>query len=159
MMKAEKGLRGVIYIGAFKLLSALLLFLAAGGLFHLLGADIGPTLTRLVLSAHLDPENRLIERLLAFLAGIDATRLRLIDAGTFFYGLLQLVEGVGLIRGRHWAEYLTIFATSSLIPFELYEIVEKPTLIRFTVLAVNALIVAYLLWQLRAARKRRRLRI
>lgn len=154
-MKKEKGLRGVIYIGIFKLACAVLLFLAAGGIFRLLDANIGETLTRLVLSAHLDPENRLIERVLAFLAGMDAHRLRLIDAGTFFYGLLQLVEGIGLIRGKHWAEYLTIFATSSLIPFELYEIMEKPGTVRFLVLLINLLIVAYLLWQLHASRKRR----
>jgi uncharacterized membrane protein (DUF2068 family) len=36
--------------------------------------------------------------------------------------MLELVEGVGLWLDPLWAEYLTVIATSLLIPVELYEL-------------------------------------
>jgi len=65
------------------------------------------------------------------------------------YGLLELVEGVGLWLDRLWAEYLTVIATSLIIPVEVYELVRKPTLLKAGGIAVNVAIVAYLAWLLR----------
>ena len=65
------------------------------------------------------------------------------------YGLLELVEGVGLWLDQLWAEYLTVIATSLLLPFELYELARKPSLLKAGGIAVNIAIVAYLAWMLR----------
>lgn len=64
------------------------------------------------------------------------------------YGLLETVEGVGLWLDRLWAEYLTVIATSLLVPLELYELVHKPTLLKAGGIAVNLVIVGYLGWRL-----------
>ena len=64
------------------------------------------------------------------------------------YGGLETVEGYGLWRDRLWAEYLTVIATSLLVPLELYELVHKPTLLKAGGIAVNLLIVGYLAWRL-----------
>jgi uncharacterized membrane protein (DUF2068 family) len=69
--------------------------------------------------------------------------------GTFCYALLHLVEGIGLILGRDWAGYLVIGASSSLIPFEFYEILQRPTLLRVSLFVVNIGIVIYLAITLR----------
>jgi uncharacterized membrane protein (DUF2068 family) len=71
------------------------------------------------------------------------------EAGTFFFSALRLVEGVGLFLERDWAGYLVVFATSSLIPFEIYEIIQKHSVPRIAILIVNIGIVAYLIVQLR----------
>jgi uncharacterized membrane protein (DUF2068 family) len=60
-----------------------------------------------------------------------------------------LVEGIGLILERHWASYLVIVATSSLIPFEIYEIVQKHSVVRIALLLLNCGIVVYLIAALR----------
>jgi len=65
------------------------------------------------------------------------------------YGLLESVEGVGLWLDQLWAEYLTVIATSLLIPLELYELARKPTLLKAAGIAVNLVIVAYLARALR----------
>ena len=65
----------------------------------------------------------------------------------FFYAGLFSVEGVGLWRERRWAEYLTIVATASLVPFEVYEIVQHPSWPRVATLGVNLLAVGYLTWR------------
>ena len=65
------------------------------------------------------------------------------------YGLLELVEGTGLWLDKLWAEYLTVVATSLLVPLEVYELVRKPTLLKAAGVSVNVAIVAYLAWRLR----------
>jgi uncharacterized membrane protein (DUF2068 family) len=62
---------------------------------------------------------------------------------------LHAIEGIGLIRGRDWAGYLVIGATSSLIPFEIYEIARKHSLLRISLLILNVGIVAYLVFTIR----------
>ena len=69
--------------------------------------------------------------------------------GTFFYALLHTIEGIGLILERDWAGYLVIVATSSLIPFEIYEIARKFTSVRIALFLLNVGIVIYLIVALR----------
>ncbi len=97
----------------------------------------------------LDPQNQVIHRVIAAITGVDRTHLRAIEAGTFFYALLHLVEGTGLILERTWAGYLVVVATGSLIPFEIYEIFKRPTPLRFALFVLNVGIVVYLVVALR----------
>jgi uncharacterized membrane protein (DUF2068 family) len=63
------------------------------------------------------------------------------------YGVVQVVEGVGLWGGWRWAEYLATVATSAFIPFEIHEIVLDPTPLKIVFLVVNVLIVIYLVYK------------
>jgi uncharacterized membrane protein (DUF2068 family) len=140
---------GLRFIGATKLATALLLGAAGVGIFRLMGTDLGATLEGLALRLHLDPENRLVHEAIFRVAGVDRAHLKAIGAGSLFYALLELVEGVGLILRRPWAEYLTIVATTLLLPPEIYEIAEKVSALRVAVLVVNVAIVIYLVVRLR----------
>jgi uncharacterized membrane protein (DUF2068 family) len=62
------------------------------------------------------------------------------------YAILEAVEMVGLWLAKRWAEYLTFVATVLLIPLEVYEIVDKPSVLKVVTLVVNAAIAVYLLW-------------
>jgi uncharacterized membrane protein (DUF2068 family) len=66
-------------------------------------------------------------------------------AGTLFYSLFSLVEGVGLILRVSWAGWLAIGESAFFIPIEIHELVKNPILPVFLVLALNVLIVWYLL--------------
>jgi uncharacterized membrane protein (DUF2068 family) len=142
-------------IGILKLISGVTAFAAGIGFFEFFQHDPGKTAERMIEHFGLDPQNHLIHSLLSWLTGVDPKQLRAVAAGTFFYATLHMVEGTGLIMGYHWAEYLVVFATGSLVPFEIYEIARKPTALRVALLIVNLLIVAYLIYALRADRKKR----
>ncbi len=105
----------------------------------------GQGLEHLVTHLGLDPQNHIIHTVISRLTGIDRVHLRAIEAGTFFYALLHLIEGIGLILERDWAGYLVIVATSSLVPFEIYEISQKLSLARIAILVLNLAIVVYLI--------------
>jgi uncharacterized membrane protein (DUF2068 family) len=78
------------------------------------------------------------------LLGLSAQKFALVGAAATAYATLFAIEGVGLWRGRYWAEYLTLFATASLIPFELWEIHHRFAWLKLLALAVNIAIVIYL---------------
>jgi uncharacterized membrane protein (DUF2068 family) len=69
------------------------------------------------------------------------------------YGVLELVEGTGLWLDQLWAEYLTVIATSLLIPLELYELVHRPSVLKVAGLVINLAIVGYLVYLLRRRRR------
>jgi len=151
----DEGMLGLRLIGTLKLASGLALAAAGLGIFRLLNRDMGAMLEHFVSRLHLDPESRLIHEPLVLIAGLDRSRLRALGLGTLFYAGLHLVEGTGLVAKRRWAEYLTVIASASLLPLEIYEIIRKLVPIRVLVLAVNVAIVIYLIAKLRHDRRRR----
>jgi uncharacterized membrane protein (DUF2068 family) len=59
------------------------------------------------------------------------------------------VEGTGLLLRKRWAEYLTVIATGSFVPMEIYEIFRHCTISRIGLLIANLAILAYLTWVIR----------
>jgi uncharacterized membrane protein (DUF2068 family) len=153
---SSPGQVGFKVIGVLKLISGALALAVGIGIFRFLGQDPGPAAERAITHLGLDPHNHLIHTVISWLTGIDRTHLRAVEAGTFFYALLHLIEGTGLILGYDWAGYLVIVATGSLIPFELYELAKKPNPLRISILLVNVAIVVYLILTLRKERRIRR---
>jgi uncharacterized membrane protein (DUF2068 family) len=78
-----------------------------------------------------------------------ATTLTFVAAGLIGYGVLQLVEGIGLWSLKRWGEYVAVVGTSLFIPLEVYELTEKISWLKIVVLAVNVAAVVYLLWSKR----------
>jgi uncharacterized membrane protein (DUF2068 family) len=83
------------------------------------------------------------------LHSLRARELRIAGIAALGYGGLELVEGVGLWLDQLWAEYLTVIATTLLIPFELYELARHPTVWKAGGILINVLIVIYLARALR----------
>ena len=129
------------------------LLLAAGIylLFHL-NSDFGRLADRVIRAVELDPRRPFLHRIVDYLHHLHASQVRVAALLALGYGVLELVEGTGLWLERLWAEYLTVIATSLLIPLELYELVHRPTLWKAGGLAVNVAIVAYLVYVLRHRR-------
>ena len=126
------------------------LLLAAGIylLFHL-NSDFGRLGERAMRAIELDPRRPFLHRIVVYLHHLHASEVRVAAVIALCYGLLELVEGTGLWLDQLWAEYLTVVATSLLIPLELYELAHHPTALKAAGLAVNVLIVAYLVYLLR----------
>jgi len=131
------------------------LLLAAGIylLFHL-NSDFGRLGERVMRAIELDPRRPFLHRIVVYLHHLHASEVRVAAVIALGYGLLELVEGTGLWLDQLWAEYLTVVATSLLIPLELYELVHHPTALKAGGLVVNVLIVVYLVYLLRRRSKR-----
>ncbi len=137
--------RTIVRLIAIERIARGLVLLVAGGyLVTHLGSDFGRLADRVMRAVELDPRRPFLHRIVERLHQLHPGALLLAGIGAISYGLLELVEGVGLWLDRLWAEYLTVIATSLLVPVELYELARKPTLLKAGGIAVNLAIVAYL---------------
>jgi uncharacterized membrane protein (DUF2068 family) len=121
-------------------------------LFHL-HSDFGRLADRAIRAIELDPRKPFFHRIIADLHHLHASEVRTAAIVACGYGVLELVEGTGLWLDRLWAEYLTVIATSILIPFEVYELVRHPSMLKAGGLLVNIAIVVYLAYLLRRRTK------
>lgn len=135
------------WIIAFKAFKALTLTALGVGLLTTRHSDSVNLAMRLALALHVPVTSRLLNRVLAFLAGLTMTRQASLAATAFGYALLMGTEGVALYLRKPWARWFTIIATSSLIPLEVYEIARRPHLARVAALVANVAVVAYLWWR------------
>ncbi len=140
-------------IGAFKLVKAAALLGSLAVFLNIIRHDPIQTVIHWALMLHVDPANAYLRSLLARLLDLNAHRLELITTGVMLYVILFGAEGVGLLLGRMWAEYLTIIETAGFIPLELYEIARQPSIPRLGVLGANVAITVYLAVRLRAQRR------
>lgn len=144
---------GLLAIAVFKLLKALLFVSIGIGALNLLHKDIVDVLTKIATDLRFDTDNRFIGFLLDKAALIDDNRLRWISIGVFSYAVLDIVEGIGLLLEKAWAEYLTLIITASFLPWEIFELVRRITWFRISLTIVNALVVAYLIYFILRQRK------
>jgi uncharacterized membrane protein (DUF2068 family) len=75
----------------------------------------------------------------------SSAHLHLLGAVLLAYGAVEGIEAVGLWYQQRLAEYLTFLVTASLLPLEIYEIVNHPTPFKILALLVNVAVVVYLL--------------
>ena len=146
---------GVRLIAFFKLFKGLVLFAVGVGAAKLLHKDMAFEVERWADIFRVDPHNYYVHRFLEKFLSLDARKLRELSVGTFFYAALLLTEGTGLLLGKRWAEYFTIFATSSFVPLEVYELVKRVSTPKLVVLLLNIIIVIYLVTELWRNNKKR----
>ena len=85
---------------------------------------------------------RLIEKALS----AQHSTLLMVSAGVLAYGVLELVEAVGLWLMRRWGEYVAVVGTAVFIPLEVYELVDRVTWLRVVAFGLNLFAVVYILW-------------
>lgn len=145
----------LVLIAAYKLIQALLFVSIGLGARHLLHKDVGDELAALADHLRFNPESRLVNFVLDKAELINDPLLRRIGLLAFSYSAISMIEGIGLYLEKTWAEYMTLVITASFLPWEIFEIFRRLTLIRVSLLGANLLVFFYLL-QLVADRERRR---
>lgn len=139
-------------IAVFKFGKAVLVIATGLGLLSFFNADVVGKLYQIIGTLPYQFEQRLLRDAIDFLSSLSPIRLRTVALATLTYSGLFILEGVGLWMGRHWGELLTVIATSSLIPIELYEVWHKRSTGSVLVLLINVLILFYLLRLLKKER-------
>jgi uncharacterized membrane protein (DUF2068 family) len=97
----------------------------------------------------MDPDNHYIHLFLNKALNISPKQIREFSLGSFVYAGLRIIEGVGLVLRKRWAEYLVVIITGIFIPLEVYELFRRFTFVRLFVMLLNLAIVWYLARNLR----------
>lgn len=154
MVRPRQGLKA---IAAFKFVKAGTLLAAGFAALGLLSPPRAALTEAWLEHLSLSHGHRLLAalagRALPLLSAAGTHRLLELAIGAFLYASLFLVEGVGLVRGRRWAEYLALIATSSFLPLEGLALWHHPTPIAAGIIVLNFAVVVYLILHLSMPRQ------
>lgn len=142
----DPGLRMVAAVEAAK---GILVLAVGAGLLSLVHRDVQATAEHVVRALHMNPASHTPRVFLELAEKLTSTRLQLLALGAVAYATLHLVEACGLWLGRRWAEWLTVVAGGFYIPFEVYELWVRASWLKAALLALNVVIVIYLVRELR----------
>jgi len=141
----RRGLRTVAAIEATK---GVLVLLAAFGFVEIIhhNVDLEDAAQNLLYYLHIDPDRRVSHALL-HAAGrmMDANLLTVLAIATV-YSSLRFIESYGLWRQRVWAEWLAIVSGAVYLPFEIYNLIRRPTMVHWVILLINIAVVLYIAW-------------
>jgi uncharacterized membrane protein (DUF2068 family) len=144
-----RGDGALFVIAVFKFIKGAVLLALAFGALSFLHKDVASEVEHWLDQLRIDPDNQFIGALLSKLQLIHTKELKELSALGAGYAALFLTEGTGLLFRKRWAEWLTIVATSSLMPFEVYELLKEFTALRLLALLINAAVVLYLIYLVR----------
>lgn len=148
--------RWLMVIGALKLLEAALFVLLGVGVLHMLHKDLVDEVTRLLVELRFDPEGRFVSLLLDKVALISPHRLKEISAVAFAHASLDVLEGVGLMLRKIWAEFVTLAVSVLFLPLEFFALTQHVTWARIAITALNVAVVAYLAFHVQMRLRERR---
>ncbi len=144
------GLRAVAILEAAK---GLLVILLEFGLIALVHHDAAEVAENIVHHLHLNPEHHFGHAIIHAASSLTDARLWAIAIGGLAYAAVRFVEAYGLWNRRVWAEWFALLSGALYLPWEIFELGEKPTPLRAGILVSNLLIVGYMLWiRLQASR-------
>jgi len=104
-----------------------------------------PLLKPLANQVGWDLDNSHIVETIRHVFTLKSSTLVWFAAGLLAYALVELIEAVGLWMLKRWGEYFAVLATSFGLPFEIYELTDKITVLRAGALVINVGLVVYLL--------------
>lgn len=146
LLAIERAIRGLGLIGLAVLVFA---FRNSRNSLHASFENDLPLLRPLADQIGWNVDNSKIIRGINSVFSLSPTTLTLIAIGLIGYATLQFIEGAGLWLVRRWGEYFAVVATSIFLPWEIYEILDRVTVLRIVLLLINVAAVVWLIWSKR----------
>jgi uncharacterized membrane protein (DUF2068 family) len=144
-------------IAFFEAVKGALVLAAACGLLSLRHTDLHAATDAFLIRHGINPERHYTRLFIEGVAKASNHHVGEIAALAFVYAAVRFVEGYGLWREKHWAEWFAVISAGIYLPLELTHFGRHPSLFNAGVILVNMLIILYLaslLGQQRAERQR-----
>jgi len=85
---------------------------------------------------------------------VSTTKMQLGALVALVYAAVNGIEAIGLWNQKAWATILVVGIVGMTIPVEIYEIIQKVSIVKFVVFAINIAMFIYLLRHALAERKK-----
>jgi uncharacterized membrane protein (DUF2068 family) len=144
--------RTLRWIGTLQLIKGSLLIALALGLLSFLHRDVDGIVGVWMSKVGINIEKGHAAAFLEMLDLVTDKQLFEMSLVAFGFGAVLVTQGAALLLRKEWAKYLTLVATSLLIPFEAFELAKGFGYIKLTVLLINVAIVALMIFLVRAKR-------
>lgn len=133
-------------VGIWKLCKSVLVFILGIGLYRIMIHEQSGVAQPTPLPK--DWFHRVTHWMIDHVHKLPPESLRNACIASFVYSVFFVIEGTGLLLRKRWAEWMVAITTSGLLPYELYEVIHKPTILRTTILLANIGIAAYFIYDL-----------
>ncbi len=118
---------GLQAVAVFEAIKGLAVLAAAFGVLTLLNKDAVEIAEHWVRKLHMDPEGHLSMVFLHAAGKVTDTKLWAAAAGALAYSTVRFVEAYGLWNARVWAEWFALLSGCLYLPWEIYEVIARPT--------------------------------
>jgi uncharacterized membrane protein (DUF2068 family) len=142
LRKSSLGLRA---IAVFEAAKGALVLLLGFGVLKLAHKNLDDVAEHLLHVLHASPAGKLSHVFLDLANHISDQSLWLLAIVAFVYAAMRGIVAYGLWRERTWAQAFELLVTGGYLPVELYWLSQHATPLKLGVLAVNLLILLYLL--------------
>jgi uncharacterized membrane protein (DUF2068 family) len=139
---SSAGLRAVASFEAFKGVAVVLLGIVLL-IYHSHAEDL---VESLLDHLHIDEDRRIGQMLMHAASQVSDARLWTIAGAALTYATVRFVEAWGLWHRRIWAEWFALLSGAMYLPWEILKVAQRATAERVIVLAVNVIIVLYMLF-------------
>lgn len=144
MGEAKKKGRFLKVIIAQRFIAGVIEIVLAFGILRFAGSDIAEMVRHAAYYLGIAEENHFIQWSLRKAGALHTNTILGVSLSLFLLGGLALFEAYGLHMRRKWGEWLTVISTSLFIPYEIYILIEHPSLVKLSILVFNCAIVYYL---------------
>ena len=139
---SRAGLRAVASLEAFKGILVIVL-----GIFLVIYHSRADEVTENLLDhLHVDTDARFGHMIMDAANKLSDARIWPIAAIALAYSSVRFIEAWGLWNRRVWAEWFALLSGAMYLPFELAKVAERATWDRISLLAINLVIVLYMLY-------------
>jgi uncharacterized membrane protein (DUF2068 family) len=90
-------------------------------------------------------KREIIKTGLAKMLSVSTTKMQFGAIVAAIYAIVNAIEAIGLWHQKAWATILVVVIVGATIPLEVYEIVQKTSIVKFAVFAINVAMFIYLL--------------
>ena len=146
MHKDYTSKKGIKAIAIFEMVKGVLGLIVGITLTFLLHSNLTAIAEQILDVLHVDASGHFAQMFVEKVSHINESNILVVIIIAFVYTLVRMIEGYGLWHLRPWAEWFAIISGGIYLPFEIYEIFHKPSILKFAILLGNILIVLYLIY-------------
>ena len=128
-------------LAVFEGMKGAIVLLAGFGVLSLVHHNVRLVATALVGRLHVNPASGFARSFIEASDKMTDPSLWLMVAIGLLYACLRFFEAYGLWFGRAWAEWLAVVSCGIFLPFEIYELVNRITLVHVSAVIVNLLVI------------------
>jgi uncharacterized membrane protein (DUF2068 family) len=148
-------IKGVRTVATIEFTKGIIVVLAGLGVFSMRHRDVWGVAESLLEFLHVNPYHHYVGVFIDLVSKVSDVRLWKIAVVASVYTILRFVEACGLWYALPWAEWLAIASGTIYIPFEVADLLHRPTPFRVLLIIVNLIIVLYMA-RLRVEARRKR---
>ena len=150
----DRNLQALRAIASFELAKGLLVLFAAVAVVFMVGRDPWDIADGILRLLHISPDHHFAQLFLDWADTLTDAKLWTVAAGACAYAILRFVEAYGLWYATTWAEWIALISGSIYLPFEIYKLIHRQSLLHISVFVINLIIVVYMAYLLKAGKGR-----